>query len=212
MTQKLKKKNLQRGLGTDELSARDLLAGFTPDNFAPDDSAASEGVDKISAFLKGIDARLGQIVSGVITFTDQLFSPSGSRITVSYNLTAENAFDVLVNGVLKEEGNDYNRDEANDQIVWLSPSGVEASFPTGCRVRVRFYSTNAGYSDQFFDNGDATLTLNEVIGEVSRIDVYFNGALTEEGQDWTRDAINNQLNLVDNPTIPGTVVRVRVWM
>lgn len=57
---KIKKKYIVTGLTTDGLSARDLPAGNTAVNYTPTQTA-SEGNDKISAHLKGIDSALATL-------------------------------------------------------------------------------------------------------------------------------------------------------
>lgn len=46
------------GTSTDEVNARDLPANFTPTNYTPSE-VGTEGDDKTSAHLKGIDSALG---------------------------------------------------------------------------------------------------------------------------------------------------------
>ena len=55
---KIKKKYILLGTGANELNGRDIPANLTPDFYTPTE-VASEGIDKISAHLKGIDIALG---------------------------------------------------------------------------------------------------------------------------------------------------------
>jgi hypothetical protein len=58
---RLSKKFIKLGTGTDELNAREISANFSaPSSYTPT-QLASEGTDKISAHLKGIDSTLGSL-------------------------------------------------------------------------------------------------------------------------------------------------------
>lgn len=54
---RITKKFIKLGTGSDELNARDISANYTPSNYSPV-QAGSEGADKVSAHLKGVDAAL----------------------------------------------------------------------------------------------------------------------------------------------------------
>jgi len=54
------KKFLKLGTGTGELNSRDVPANYTPSEYSPS-QVATEGNDKVSAHLKGINTRLGEI-------------------------------------------------------------------------------------------------------------------------------------------------------
>jgi hypothetical protein len=215
MTRKLKSTGLLLGTDSpDKISAKTFLAGFVPDNFVPV-AVNGEGTEKVSAYLKGIDAQLANVVAGVVSYTDQLFTISSpaSRVTLSTNLSATNLVDVMVNGVMYDEGTNWERDTATDEIVWLGTDGslTEQDWPAGTRIRVRQVSSSTTYTDEFFDGSSQTLEVGTTIGEASRIDVYFNGVMKEEGQDWTRDTVQNDIELVSNSYDVGTSIRVRIW-
>ena len=55
---KTKSKYIDFGTGSGQVSSRDLPANFTPSNYTPA-QVASEGTDKVSAHLKGLDTALG---------------------------------------------------------------------------------------------------------------------------------------------------------
>jgi hypothetical protein len=68
---KLSKKNIKLGTNSDEINARDISANFsTPASYTPT-QIASEGTDKISAHLNGIDLTIGSLgaVTGDIGLT-----------------------------------------------------------------------------------------------------------------------------------------------
>jgi len=81
---RIKKKFIRYGTGTDDSNARDIPGNFTPTNYTPA-QVASEGNDKISAHLKGLDSKVGGLpapsggdisetsfvgANNIITFTD----------------------------------------------------------------------------------------------------------------------------------------------
>lgn len=57
---RIKSRFIVFGTGTDEVNARNLPANFTPTNYIPDE-VGTEGDDKTSAHLKGIDTFLGGV-------------------------------------------------------------------------------------------------------------------------------------------------------
>lgn len=59
---RIKSKFIRFGTGTDEVNSRSLPANFTPTNYTPA-QVGTEGNDKVSAHLNGIDTALGSIVS-----------------------------------------------------------------------------------------------------------------------------------------------------
>jgi hypothetical protein len=82
---KVTKRFIKIGISTDELNARDLPANFTPTIYTPA-QVSSEGADKISAHLKGIDTILANSgaasitsLSGDVTAT----GPGGAIATIS---------------------------------------------------------------------------------------------------------------------------------
>lgn len=59
---RIKSKFIRFGTGAEEVNSRNLPANFTPSNYTPA-QVGSEGNDKVSAHLNGIDTALGSIVS-----------------------------------------------------------------------------------------------------------------------------------------------------
>lgn len=56
----LEKKYIDFGTGTKQVNSRVIPANYTPSNYTPSD-ISSEGTDKISAHLKGVDTALGSV-------------------------------------------------------------------------------------------------------------------------------------------------------
>jgi len=91
---RIKSKFIRLGTGTDDLNSRGLPANFTPTNYTPD-QVASEGTDKVSAHLKGIDNALGVIapIDGDIDLT--LFNGANNQSSPA-NVTGLNFSNAVV--------------------------------------------------------------------------------------------------------------------
>lgn len=63
---RIRSKFIRFGTGTDETNARLIPANYTPTNYTPD-QVASEGTDKISAHLKGINNALNSTPGDIST-------------------------------------------------------------------------------------------------------------------------------------------------
>lgn len=122
------------GTGVNQVSSRSLPAYFTPTNYTPS-QIASEGNDKVSAHLNGIDSKLATVLS----FNDDDYDVGvgGATDFVSTSdITLTNQIDVYINGRLQREGasNDYTRDETLDKIVF------NFTVPENAWVRLRVYT------------------------------------------------------------------------
>lgn len=95
----IKKKYLRLGTGTDELNAQDIPANYTPTNYTPDE-VASEGDDKVSAHLKGINAALGTVTPGVGDIPQTTFNGANDQGTpadvTDFVFSVSDAFEALV--------------------------------------------------------------------------------------------------------------------
>lgn len=78
----IKKKFIKFGIGTEDVNSRVLPANFTPSSYTPT-QVASEGTDKVSAHLKGIDNAIGSLgsVSGDIGLTS--FSAANNQVAAA---------------------------------------------------------------------------------------------------------------------------------
>jgi hypothetical protein len=76
----LQKKFIKFGTGADEVNSRELPANFTPSNYTPAE-IASEGNDKVSAHLNGIDSEIGTLSAGIITEDSFSFANNQSSAT-----------------------------------------------------------------------------------------------------------------------------------
>lgn len=79
----LQKKYIRFGTGATDTNARVVPANFTPTFYTPS-QVASEGTDKISAHLKGIDNYLGSTLA--YTHTDDLTLTAADTLTLAVTL------------------------------------------------------------------------------------------------------------------------------
>jgi len=151
---RLQKKFLKLGTNTDELNARDIPSNFTPSSYTPT-QVASEGTDKISAHLKGIDTALSSItgVSGDIAHTsfnalDNQVSPQ--NITgFSFNNAVVRSFDAIVSVTRGSTYAHYRLSGIQKAATWEvvqdgvgDDTGITFSITTGGQLQ--YTSTNTG--------------------------------------------------------------------
>jgi hypothetical protein len=83
----------------DGLNARKIPANFTPTNYTPTE-IASEGTDKISAHLKGLDEELASIVSSANDIGETSFSYANNQASpadiTGFVFPTARSFDALV--------------------------------------------------------------------------------------------------------------------
>jgi len=144
-------KFIKFGTGTGEVNSRVLPANFTPSNYTPTE-IASEGTDKVSAHLKGIDDALGSIVpttgdiphtvwSGLAnntanqTITGLAFAGTVRSFECLLSLTIDATSDLFAS--YKIYGVQRTSDWViNAELVGDSIPGLEFSITTGGQVRV----------------------------------------------------------------------------
>lgn len=129
MTRKLKDRGLNLGTATDQISAKTFLAGFSPANLTPV-QVGTEGTDKVSSFLKGVDNKFG-----VAKYVDQFFAGGTTPLTISTTFLAGTLIDVYFSGVLMEETTDWTRDAVLNQIALVSNETISQT-----RIRVRIWN------------------------------------------------------------------------
>lgn len=145
----LEKKYIKFGTDTKDVNSRVIPAHFTPSNYTPDE-IVSEGDDKISAHLKGIDSALGSVAllpsgdinptnfsgsnnqSSPANVTGLLFSTSNhfmARINVRVDATSDlfESFEVI--GTKKASDWDLQQESSGDD------SGVVFSITSGGQVQ-----------------------------------------------------------------------------
>lgn len=193
------------GTGADQVSAQAMPASFSPSSYTPEE-VASEGTDKVSAHLKGIDLQLANLGA---TFTDEFFTSNGvaTEFQLVSSITSSTLIDVYWNGILQEETADWTRDDVNERIQ-ISPA-----LPSDTRLRVRIHNADP-FSDQLYsgDNSTTVFTVAVGFGVDDRIDVHLNGQMLEEGgsRDFTRDAGLDQITMAVAPA-NNSRLRIRVY-
>lgn len=145
---KQKSKWLDFGVGTDQIQANKLPVNYSPSNYTPV-ATGGEGLDKLSAHLKGIDTTIKNVIDtpgGYYDTSVLVDTPIGvggayydTTHTVftlpngeTYNSNTDELL-VYVNGVLFEDGSDFNYE--------VSTSATTVTFlqqiPEHSRVRFR---------------------------------------------------------------------------
>ena len=206
MSNKVNVTYIDFGTGSRQVADDALPSVFSPSSYTPD-QVGSEGTNKVSAHLKGIDNYFQSLGAN---FNDQFFD--GDNATEIWNpegMLSSSIVDVSINGRLGEEDEDWERDVGGTGIRLIDEAGDPVNTPLNTRLRVRIYISDA-FLDEFFDGGTDAFTL---VGDVTKkIDVYTNGILKEDGAslDYLKNAGGNQV--VFNYTVDSSArVRVRVY-
>jgi hypothetical protein len=151
---RIKQKFIKWGTGTDDVNARNMPSNFTASNYTPA-QVGSEGSDKVSSHLKGIDTALGSITgtNGDIAHTsftaaDNQASPANITGFAFANGTVR-SFKALVSII---RGSTYEVREVmgiQKAASWTfaetkngDNTGVEFSMTTGGQMQ--YTSTNTG--------------------------------------------------------------------
>jgi len=79
---RIKQKFIRFGTGTDDVNARLIPANYTAVNYTPS-QVASEGADKVSAYLKGIDNAIGSIGSTTGDISLSTFSAANNQASLA---------------------------------------------------------------------------------------------------------------------------------
>lgn len=126
---KLKAKHINLGIGTDQVSDKVIPSAYTPSAYTPT-QVDSEGTDKISAHLKGIDQALSsivppQILTGTLT-NNATVAITGSELGVGkktaeymYYINRQNDIDAW-----NEAGSFWVIRDANDDFFLAAPTMV----------------------------------------------------------------------------------------
>lgn len=161
MSSRIAKKYIKFGINPDEVNAQDLPANYTPTNYTPVE-VSSEGTNKTSAHLKGINDALGasDLVTGDIpqtTWTGLLNNSADQAITgltfanaTVRSFTAQVAFNVAattdvfaqytINGI--QRSGDW---QITTDLVGDSLTDISFSITTSGQVRVTIGSI-AGFT------------------------------------------------------------------
>lgn len=79
---RIKKKFIRFGTGTDDVNSRDVPANFTPSNYTPS-QVGTEGTDKVSAHLKGIDDFLATAGGSTGDIAPTSFSAANNQVSAA---------------------------------------------------------------------------------------------------------------------------------
>lgn len=83
---RVESKYIRWGTGTDEVNSQSVPANYTPSNYTPT-QVSSEGADKVSAHLKGIDAAITGSSSSAGDLSELSFSLTNNQVTAA-NVTS----------------------------------------------------------------------------------------------------------------------------
>lgn len=144
---RIKKKFIKLTNDSDGLNGQGIPANFTPSNYTPSE-VASEGTDKQSAHLKGIDAELAKVSGSSTDIADTSFSLSNNQSTAAdiTGFTFANAsvrsFDALVSVVIDATADLY---ESFKLLGIQKGSGWDLSVNNvGDQSEIEFSITSAG--------------------------------------------------------------------
>ena len=115
----VKNKGLKQTTDSDGVNGQTLPANYTPSNYTPT-QVGSEGTDKISAHLKGIDAELTGGGGVNVYRQDQTFNGSDLYKEVDVSSTITDARDCIVQ--LLDNSNNYER--VNCKLTAISASTI----------------------------------------------------------------------------------------
>ena len=140
------------------------------------------------------------MITGTGSLTDlQLSTPIDSQSNI----------DVYTNGLWLREGTDWQRTVGNNTIQLLDDGGPTRDAVSGELIIANIFS-GINKVDEHFNTTSSNLTVGEVIEESTRIDVYYQGWLLIEGEDFSRNAPSNRVDLNFTPKTTENIT-VRVW-
>lgn len=147
---RIKKKFIKLGTNSDELNSRDIPANFTPSNYTPDE-VSSEGDNKVSAHLKGIDTALstagtepGDIKLASFSAANNQSSPANvtgfafanasvrsfnALVSVSIDATSNLYEQFILNGIQKDSSWEMSQSSVGDA------SGITFSITTSGQIQ-----------------------------------------------------------------------------
>lgn len=152
---RIKKKFISFGTGSTDVNARVLPANFTPSNYTPT-QVASEGTDKVSAHLKGIDAAL---LSTGTTYTATIANNQSSAQDVTSAF-----FDPLLARAIEVSFNTYRSTSTNELAatgtIYLAYLTIAGTWEISCDSTF----SNAGLTFDITDAGQLTYTSSNLAG------------------------------------------------
>jgi len=151
-------------------------------------------------------------------FTDENVDGAGlyqETYVLSNPFDEETFMEVRVNGMILYENSpdgDYYRTVGTNSIRIVRHGNFGLTEDNRVLIRIGGKSR----VDTWFVEEEVleNLQLNSSIEAASRIDVYINGILGKENEDWSRDTANDKINLLDyvQEDFQKLLVLVRVWI
>ena len=199
-----------------EVTDQDVVSTYSPSDYQPTE-VSSEGTDKLSAHLKGIDLKLGSL--GTSGFSDSLFTSDG--LTESYQLTntfsEATVLEVYYDGVYKLENRDWERGTSNSLIDTVDDSGTPYPLPGGTSLKVRQFNEGYNQTVEVVEGDGSTVgsTLTNIFNSTTNIDFILNGVLYKEDDRWERDTNTNKVFFLTDSQVQtflptGSTLAVRI--
>jgi len=135
---RIKQKFIRFGTGADDVNARLIPANYTATNYTPS-QVASEGTDKVSAYLKGIDNAIGSIGS----------TPGDIGLT-SFSLTNNQASAANVTGFAFANGTVRS-------FTALASVAIDAASDLYCEYQIQGIQKGADWEISVESTGDDDL-------------------------------------------------------
>lgn len=153
----VEKKFVKLGTGAKEINSRDLPANFTPSNYTPDE-VASEGTDKTSAHLKGIDNKIATIAGSANDIVTTSFSGANNQASAanitgfsfnnanvrSFNATIDVAVDATAD--LFEQYNVFGIQKGSDWDISIDSTGDDSQVDLSITSAGQIQYTSANYA------------------------------------------------------------------
>lgn len=205
---KVSEKWVNFGVGAGQVSSKSLPSAYTPDNYIPV-AVGAEAVDRLSAHLKGIDSKLGNLSGGGVIAVETFdIGPGGvSIITLSTDINSTQALDVFLNGIKQREGggNAYARNQTTNQITFSE------IIPAYTWVEVKVFETAINdYNFTVGGGGQTSFSVNNMSAG-NTVDVILQGVKQREGaiHSWVRDVNTQTIGFTEN--VPeGYWVQIRI--
>lgn len=159
---RIEKKFIKYGIGTDESNARDIPANLTPSNYTPA-QVGSEGADKISAHLNGIDSELANFSTPSTGDIDETsFSASNNQSSV-----ADVTGFAFANGTVRSFSAlvSVSIDATSDLFEQFTLEGIQKS--SGWEMSSSSLGDNSGVEFSITSGGQVQYTSTDVSGFVS---------------------------------------------
>lgn len=110
------------GTNPDEVNAQDMPAGYTPTNYTPV-QVSSEGNDKVSAHLRGINTALGSSGGGNHPYTSKI--ANYLAVNTDDVIDCNGTFTVTLFTAVGNTGKEMNIKNSGTGVITVQPNGAE---------------------------------------------------------------------------------------